>query len=235
MSITYLVELQDIDSQLDDLNGLLGDLPKMVEELNEQESRLISKLKEDKTRLKDINLSLKKSETANSEIQEKINKLTDQLFLVTNNKQYDALTNEIDYFKEQKDENDSHIILSMNEKEILETSMNENETSLEDLKTDLGIRRKKLETALSETSEEKAALEKSREEQISKIDFSTIQIYTKVISARSGVAVVSLSGDACGGCGAALPIQMASEIRAAAVAHTHRCDNCGRFVYSKKN
>ena len=234
MSITHLVELQDIDSRLDDLNGLLGDLPKMVEELNEQESRLISKLKEDKTRLKEINLSLKKSETANSEIQEKINKLTDQLFLVTNNKQYDALTNEIDHFKEQKDENDSHIILSMDEKEILEKSMNENETSLEDLKTDLGFRRKKLETALSETSEEKAALEKSREEQISKIDSSTIQIYTKVISARSGVAVVSLSGDACGGCGAALPIQMASEIRAAA-AHTHRCDNCGRFVYSKKN
>ena len=234
MSITHLVQLQDIDSQLDDLNGLLGDLPKMVEELNEQESRLISKLKEDKTRLKEINLSLKKSETANSEIQEKINKLTDQLFLVTNNKQYDALTNEIDHFKEQKDENDSHIILSMDEKEILEKSINENETSLEDLKTNLGIRRKKLETALSETSEEKDALEKSREEQISKIDSSIIQIYTKVISARSGVAVVSLSGDACGGCGAALPIQMASEIRAAA-AHTHRCDNCGRFVYSKKN
>ena len=234
MSITHLVELQDIDSQLDDLNGLLGDLPKMVEELNEQESRLLSKIEEDKTRLKEINLRLKKSETANSDIQEKINKLTDQLFLVTNNKQYDALTNEIDHFKEQKDENDSHIILSMDEKEILEKSISENETSLEDLKTNLGIRRKKLETALSETSEEKAALEKSREEQISKIDSSTIQIYTKVISARSGVAVVSLSGDACGGCGAALPIQMASEIRAAA-AHTHRCDNCGRFVYSKKN
>ena len=234
MSITHLVELQDIDSQLDDLNGLLGDLPKMVEELNEQESRLLSKIEEDKTRLKEINLSLKKSETANSEIQEKINKLTDQLFLVTNNKQYDALTNEIDHFKEQKDENDSHIILSMDEKEILEKSISENETSLEDLKTNLGIRRKKLETALSETSEEKDALEKSREEQISKIDSSTIQIYKKVISARSGVAVVSLSGDACGGCGAALPIQMASEIRAAA-AHTHRCDNCGRFVYSKKN
>jgi len=234
MSITHLVELQDIDSQLDDLNGLLGDLPKMVEELNEQESRLRSKLEEDKTRLKEINLSLNKSETANSEIQEKINKLTDQLFLVTNNKQYDALTNEIDHLKKQKDENDSHIISFMDENEMLEKSISENETLLEDLKSDLDIRRKKLKTALSETSEEKAALEKSREKQISKIDSSTIQIYTKVISARSGVAVVSLSGDACGGCGAALPIQMASEIRAAA-AYTHRCDNCGRFVYSKKN
>ena len=232
MSITHLVELQDIDSQLDDLNSLLGDLPNMVEELNEQESRLISKLEEDKTRLKEISLNLNKSESGNSEIQEKINKLTDQLFLVTNNKQYDALTNEIDHFKEQKDENDSHIIVSMDEKEILEKSISENENLLEELKTNLGIRRKKLETALSETSEEKAALEKSRKKQISKIDSSTIQIYTKVISARSGIAVVSLSGDSCGGCGAALPIQMASEIRAA---HTHRCDNCGRFVYSKKN
>ena len=232
MSITHLVELQDIDSQLDDLNGLLGDLPKMVEKLNEQESRLISKLEEDKTSLKEINLRLNKSETANSEIQEKINKLTDQLFLVTNNKQYDALTNEIDHLKEQKDENDSHIIVSMDEKEILEKSISENENILENLKSDLDIRRKKLETALSETSEEKAALEKSRVKQISKIDSSTIQIYKKVISARSGIAVVSLSGDSCGGCGAALPIQMASEIRAA---YTHRCDNCGRFVYSKKN
>ena len=119
MLITHLVELQDIDSQLDDLNSLLGDLPNMVEELNEQESRLISKLEKDKIRLKEISLSLNKSETGNSEIQEKINKLTDQLFLVTNNKQYDALTNEIDHLKKQKDENDSHIISSMDEKEIL--------------------------------------------------------------------------------------------------------------------
>ena len=38
MSITRLVELQDIDSQLEDLNSLLGDLPKMVDELNEKEN-----------------------------------------------------------------------------------------------------------------------------------------------------------------------------------------------------
>ena len=94
------------------------------------------------------------------------------------------------------------------------------------------MRRKKLEAALSETADEKAALENSREKQISKIDSNTIQIYSKVISARSGVAVVPLSGDSCGGCGAALPIQMASEIRAG---KTHSCFNCGRFVYSNKN
>ena len=232
MSITNLVELQEIDSQLEDLNSLLGDLPKMVEELNEQESRLLDKIEKNKTRLKKINLNSNKSETANADIQEKINKLTDQLFLVTNNKQYDALTHEIDYLKEQKEEHESHLLSYIEEKEILDKEVSADEKFLEELKTDLDSRRKKLEAALSETAEEKAALEESRENQIVKIDSSTVQIYTKVISARSGVAVVSLSGDSCSGCGAALPIEMASEIRAG---HAHRCDNCGRFVYSKKN
>ena len=232
MSIAHLIELQEIDSQLDDLNSLLGDLPKMVDDLNAQEHSLINRVEEDKKRSKDINLSLNKSETANKTIQGKIDKLTDQLFLVTNNKQYDALTLEIDHLKEKKENHESQILEEIEENEELEKSIDENEKLLTELKSDLDVRRKKLEAALSETADEKAALENSREKQISKIDSNTIQIYSKVISARSGVAVVSLSGDSCGGCGAALPIQMASEIRGG---KSHRCFNCGRFVYSKKN
>ena len=232
MSITHLIELQEIDSQLDDLNSLLGDLPKMVDDLNSQEHSLITKVQEDKKRSKDINLSLNKSETANKTIQGKIDKLTDQLFLVTNNKQYDALTLEIDHLKEKKENHESQILAHIEENEELEKSIDENEKLLTELKSDLDVRRKKLEKALSETADEKAALENSREKQISKIDSGTIQIYSKVISARSGVAVVPLSGDSCGGCGAALPIQMASEIRGG---KTHTCFNCGRFVYGKKN
>ena len=232
MSIAYLIELQEIDSQLDDLNSLLGDLPKMVDDLNAKEGSLITKVQEDKKRSKNINLSLNKSETANKTIQEKIDKLTDQLFLVTNNKQYDALTLEIDHLKEKKENHESQILAHIEENEELEKSIDDNEKLLTELKSDLDVRRKKLETALSETADEKAALENSREKQISKIDSSTIQIYSKVISARSGIAVVPLSGDSCGGCGAALPIQMASEIRGG---KTHTCFNCGRFVYGKKN
>jgi len=232
MSISHLIELQEIDSQLDDLNSFLGDLPKMVDDLNSQEHSLITKVEEDKKRSKDINLSLNKSESANKTIQEKIDKLTDQLFLVTNNKQYDALTVEIDHLKQKKEDYESKIIDHIEENEVLEKSIGENEKLLTELKSDLDVRRKKLEAALSETADEKAALENSRKKQISKIDSNTIKIYSKVISARSGIAVVPLSGDSCGGCGAALPIQMASEIRSG---KTHTCFNCGRFVYSKKN
>ena len=232
MSIAQLVELQDIDSQLEDLNSLLGDLPKMVDELNEKENSLKDRVEADKVTLKEINLNSSKSEKVNSEIQEKINKLTDQLFLVTNNKQYDALTNEIEHLKEQKKENEELLISNLEEKETLEKNINDNEASLEELKTDLDVRRNKLDEALSETADEKAALENSRKKQVTEIDDNTMQVYNKVISARSGIAVVPLSGNSCGGCGAALPLQMVSEIRAGDL---HNCQSCGRFVYNKKN
>ena len=232
MSIARLVELQDIDSQLEDLNSLLGDLPKMVDELNEKENSLKDRVKADKVSLKEINLNNSKSEKVNSDIQEKVNKLTDQLFLVTNNKQYDALTNEIEYLKKQKKENEELLISNLEEKETLEKNINENEASLEELKTDLDVRRNKLDEALSETADEKEALENSRKKQVTEIDDTTMQVYNKVISARSGIAVVPLSGNSCGGCGAALPLQMVSEIRSGDL---HNCQSCGRFVYNKKN
>ena len=232
MSVKYLVELQNIDTQLEDLNSLLGNLPKMVEELNQKENDLLSKIEENKIKLKNINLSSNKSETSNSQIDEKINKLTDQLFLVTNNKQYDALTNEIEHLQEQKSNHETDLLTYIEEKDIIEKQIVDDENLCEELKEDLNNRREKLEKAMSETSEEKEALEKSRSEKVSEIDKNIIQIYTKVISARSGVAVVSLSGDSCGGCGAALPPQKASEVRSG---EPHRCDSCGRFLYSNKN
>ena len=232
MSVKYLVELQNIDTKLEDLNSLLGNLPKMVEELNQKENDLLSKIEENKIKLKNINLSSNKSETSNSQIDEKINKLTDQLFLVTNNKQYDALTNEIEHLQDQKSNHETDLLTYIEEKDILEKQIVDDEKLCEELKEDLNNRRGKLEKAMSETAEEKEALEKSRSEKVSEIDQNIIQIYTKVISARSGVAVVSLSGDSCGGCGAALPPQKASEVRSG---EPHRCDNCGRFLYSIKN
>ena len=232
MSVKYLVELQDIDTQLEDLNSLLGNLPKMVEELNKKENDLLGRIEENKIKLKNINLNTNKSETSNSQIDEKINKLTDQLFLVTNNKQYDALTNEIEHLQDQKSNHETDLLTYIEEKDIIEKEIDDDEKLCEELKEDLNNRRVKLEKAMSETAEEKEALEKSRNKKVSEIDENMFQIYTKVISARSGVAVVSLSGDSCGGCGAALPPQKASEVRSG---EPHRCDSCGRFLYSKKN
>ena len=180
MPIKYLVELQNIDTKLEDLNNLLGNLPKMVEELNQKENDLLNKIEENKIKLKNINLNSNKSETSNSQINEKIDKLTDQLFLVTNNKQYDALTNEIEHLQDQKSNHETDLLSYIEEKDIIEKEIVDDEKLCEELKEDLNNRREKLEKAMSETADEKKALEILRSQKVSEIDTNTIQIYTKV-------------------------------------------------------
>ncbi len=233
MTMEKLIELQDIDSKLRDLNELLGDLPSKVDELNQQEESIKKSLEEKKERLKVIEVESHKSEVRTAEINDKVNKLKDQLFLVTNNKQYDAIMHEIDHLKEERTTLDSESLAILEEKESLTESVENMDKELGDLSDDLIVRREKLEVAISESAVEKSSLEAQRNEQISGIDDSTFSVYNRVSEARDGLAVVNLSGYACGGCGAKVPMQKVTEIRANTA--THRCDVCGRFLYSENN
>ncbi len=228
-----LIELQNIDIKLRDLNDLLGDLPSKVEELNLKEDQLKKSLITKKERQKEIEVEVNKMEVKVKGIDEKINKLKDQLFLVTNNKQYDALMNEVDHLKNEKSSFETDILKNLEEKEFLNESVNSIESNLTDLTEDLSDRRGKLENAISVSADEKSSLENRRSKQIKNLEPSTIATYEKVMGARGGLAVVNLSGTSCGGCGATIPMQIITEIRAKI--KIHRCDVCGRFLYSKKS
>ena len=231
--IHKLVELQTIDTKLKDINDLLGDLPSRVKELDQQEDTIKANLEKDQTRLKELEVKLHRAEVRIAEINDKINKYKDQLFLVTNNKQYDALMHEIDHLKEERVSNESESLSFMEEKETLINSINEMAAELEILTQDLSSRKEKLESAISESADEKSNLEQNRAEQVNQIDAKFISEYDRVLAARDGLAVVNLSGGACGGCGAYIPAQIVTEIRGNIV--MHRCDVCGRFLYSENN
>jgi predicted nucleic acid-binding Zn-ribbon protein len=227
-----LIELQNIDTKLRDLNDLLGDLPSKVEELNTQEEDLQTSIVTKKERLKKIGVETHKLEVKNSGFDDKIGKLKDQLFLVTNNKQYDALMNEIDHLKTEKSSFETDILNFLEETESLNDSLTSIESTLGDLTEDLSIRRGKLEHAISESANEKTSLESKRKKELSGIEDTIISQYEKIMGARDGLAVVSLSGTSCGGCGATVPMQKITEIRAKI--QIHRCDVCARFLYSEK-
>ena len=231
--IHKLVELQTIDAKLKDINDLLGDLPSRVKELDQQEDTIKANLEKSQIRLKELEVKLHRTEVRIAEINDKINKYKDQLFLVTNNKQYDALMHEIDHLKEERVSNESESLSFMEEKETLINSVNEMAAELEILTHDLSSRKEKLESAISESADEKSNLEQNRVEQVSQIDAKFISEYDRVLAARDGLAVVNLSGGACGGCGAYIPAQIVAEIRGNIV--LHRCDVCGRFLYSENN
>jgi predicted nucleic acid-binding Zn-ribbon protein len=228
----HLVELQGIDTKLKDLNDLLGDLPSKVEGLNEQEESINNSLKNNKKRLKELEVELHKGEVFISQLDDKVNTLKDQLFLVTNNKQYDALMKEVDHIKNKKSDFENQAIEYLEEKENLMNSVETMEAELEDLSNDLSKRRVKLETAILNSADEKSVLEKKRQDKIDKIDLNTISVYDKVMGARGGLAVVQLEGSGCGGCGSHIPPQTIAEVRAGE--GTHRCDICGRFLYNQE-
>ena len=227
-----LIELQGIDTKLKDINDLLGDLPSKVEGLNQQEESMKTSLNENKSRLKELEVEMHKREVDIAQIDEKVNKLKDQLFLVTNNKQYDALMTEIDHFKDKKSTFESEVIELLDEKEQLTGSIGTLESELGDLTDDLQQRRGKLESAISDSADEKLSLEKQRKERIDKIDINIVSAYNKVMGARGGLAVVPIVGSGCGGCGAHIPPQTITEVRAGSA--IHRCDMCGRFLYNEE-
>ena len=227
-----LIELQGIDTKLRDLNDLLGDLPSKVEELDQQEETIKNSLVEQKDRLKELEVEMHKRDVSIAQINDKINKFKDQLFLVTNNKQYDALMLEIDHLKEQRGTNETESIAFLEEKETLTESVESMESELGELSQNLRVRKEKLETAISQSAEEKTSLEQQRTEQVHGIDLNIVSVYDRIMKARDGLAVVHLSNSACGGCGAHIPAQTITEVRAKIV--MHRCDVCGRFLYNQE-
>ena len=227
-----LVRLQDIDTKLKDLYDLLGDLPSKVEELDTKEQSIKNELDENKQNLKILGIEINKKEIDLSDSSIKIDKLKDQLYLVTNNKQYDALMVEIDHLKDQKSSFETDSIKLMEEQEKTIENIKNMESNLEALSKDLVERRKKLKLAISDSADQKSDLENMRAKELEEIDNNILSVYDNVFQARDGIAVVPLVGSGCGGCGAHVPPQKVTEIRAKS--GIHRCDMCGRFLYQEK-
>jgi len=232
IEVSQLVELQAVDTQLQDLNELLGDLPKKVDKLRQEEESLINAVDKGKNRLKEIKLALNKAEHRMAEIKQKIDKLKDQLSLVTSNKQYDALTQEIEYLKQEMDEVELEDLELEEEKETLQNDLQEKEENLESLSENLSTRRGRLEDLIAESADKKSELEKVREEKSIHIDPSLLGRYMRIRDARDGLAVVTLDGNSCSGCGFVVPTQSVSFIRKKTL--LYNCDICSRFLYFDK-
>jgi len=231
--IDTLIELQHIDTQLLEIKELLGDLPKKVEELKNEETRLKSELETDRARHMEIDLKVSKTDLNLADIQGKIDGLKEQLFKVANNRQFDALTHEIDHLKAGRDTLETEDLVLLEEKDVLDEKIKTEEVGLASLSGELGTKLASLEKQLTESAKEKASLENERLEKIKDIDDTTLRRYNRILEARDGVAVVPLQGTACSGCGNSLTLQVAAEIKAKQTVHA--CVICSRIVFYDKN
>ena len=225
-----LYELQMLDDQLDELEELRGDLPHAVEDLEMRIKTLKDETEEKEAKRKD---SLEKREENEEEI-EKLKtsqkKFKSQLYQVRNNKEYDALTKEIDHSEEiinkLEAENDALADVSKG----LATDIEAVAPMLDELNAELKVKEAELKEIIKANEKEESKLKEQRKkivEETKKPDYSA---YMRIRKAKKGKAVVTIRRSACSGCHNIVPSQRQLEIR-----RNNRlffCEYCGRILVS---
>ena len=230
--LRLLYALQRVDSNLDELRDLKGDLPAVVRRLQES----IKDREQLRTELeKTVKLSLVSRDEADSEIlglKEKIEKYKTQQFEVKSNRQYDALGKEIDYSQER-------ITKLTRELEQLETKASVAKADaitigpdLEQLEADLKEKNAELALVDKEHEEEDLKLRHEREKIVARIQKNDLQMYERIRKAKGGIAIVPVKRNSCGGCYNRVPPQRVLELRKNS--HMTACERCGRILVSEE-
>jgi predicted nucleic acid-binding Zn-ribbon protein len=227
-----LYELQLIDDQLDELEELRGDLPNAVNELQ-------SRIKELKEQIVVKENEQKNSKTKRIDNEDEIEKLKanqkkfkSQLYQVRNNKEYDALTKEIDHTEEHIKKLDVENIALEELIQKLKAEIQEITPQLETLKGDLKVKESELKEIVKSNEKEEAKLKQKRSEVESKVKKPDYNIYMRIRKAKGGKAVSTIKRTACSGCHNVVPPQRQLEIRQNR--RLYNCEYCGRILVSSE-
>ena len=230
--LQHLYELQRIDTEIDKIRTLRGELPLEVQDLEDEIAGLETRLENLKNEISEADKSVtaKKHEIAKSE--ELIKKYSDQLDNVRNNREYDALTKEVEFQKLEIELQNKRIREAQKTKAEKEVSLEASSKQYEEKKTDLDAKKAELDDIIAETHKDEESLMQKSEELSQNIEERLLTAYRKIRSnARNGLAVVTVDRDACGGCFNKIPPQRQLDIRSRKKIIV--CEYCGRILIDK--
>lgn len=224
-----LFSLQLVDTEIDKIRTLRGELPLEVQDLEDEVAGLETRINNLKTETAELEKAIV---TKNSEIaasQALIKKYEEQQNNVRNNREYDSLSKEIEF---------QTLEIELCNKKIKEFSaqvadkkevMNEAQTSLEERTHDLESKKSELDDITRETQKEEEVLDKKSQDLQTRIEDRLLTAYKRIrTNARNGLAVVSVQRDACGGCFNQIPPQRQLDIKSRKKIIV--CEYCGRIL-----
>jgi hypothetical protein len=227
--INSLIQLQEIDSQLMDLEELQGDLPSKVEDLSSRLEEFSFSIHSAKARITEIDSEIRQLEGHESDRRTKVVKLKDQLYLVKTNREYDALMSEIDHLEEEIDTEENRELDLMQEKEQLEEQLKFDESQIGELEIELKTQAGELEKRVASSKEQETLLFQEREKIIPTINSRFMSIYDRIRQAKNGIAVVPIVDHNCGGCHLRITSQHEAEIRNGE--GVYQCSSCRRILH----
>ncbi|TJZ62173.1 hypothetical protein FAZ15_06595 [Sphingobacterium olei] len=228
-----LWSLQTIHTKIDKIRQVRGELPIEVADLEDEIAGLETRLEKIRVDLDDLEDSIVKRKNMIKDAQSAIKKYEGQLNEVKNNREYDAISKEIEI---------QGLEIQVCEKRIKEAEFEiknktegyeKTENNLNFNKAELEVKQKELETITSETQIEEDTLLKKAEDATTNNEERLLKVYNKLRNSyRNGLAVVSIERDSCSGCHNKIPPQLQSEIRQRKKIII--CEHCGRILVDEE-
>jgi predicted nucleic acid-binding Zn-ribbon protein len=224
-----LYKIQNIDSNLDKLSAVKGDLPLEVADLEDEIEGLNTRLVKINDNIAELNTEIDNNINFIKDKEKTILRYKEQLNDVRNNREFEALSKEIEIMEleimsMEKSNKEAKELISQKEEGLSGTK-----SQMEVRQKDLDFKKDELKVIITETEQEEDKLREERAAAFEKIDERFQIAYTRVRgSVRNGIAVAPILRGSCGGCFASIPPQRQSDIR------QHMkiidCENCGRII-----
>ena len=227
--IMALYELQKIDSKIDGINKVKGELPLEVQDLEDEMAGMKTRIEHINAEIEELNSLTKQRKREVDQAKIMIGNYKEQQNNVRNNREYDAISKEIEY---------QELEIELAEKRLKEYAggikakklqLEEAENQMKEREADLAAKKAELEGIEAETAplvEEYGVQEAQAKE---KIDERLLAAYERIRrNVRNGLAVVTVKRDACGGCFNRIPPQRQVEIRQGKKIII--CEYCGRIL-----
>ncbi len=224
-----LYSLQQLDSQVDKIRIIRGELPLEVQDLEDEIAGLETRVENYIQETVEVEKSITEKKTFIKDCLALIKKYEDQQMNVRNNREYDSLTKEIEFQNLEIQLAEKRIKEFLLSFDIKKEEIDRFQKLLADRKNDLDIKKNELDDIIAETEKEEQDLITNTEKNRKFIEERLLTAYTRIRkNARNGLAVVQIERDACGGCFNKIPPQHQLDIR------MHKkiivCEYCGRIL-----
>ena len=227
--IMALYELQKIDSQIDEINKIKGELPLEVQDLEDELAGLNTRVENINAEIEELNSLTRQRKREVDQAKIMIANYKEQQNNVRNNREFDSLTKEIEY---------QELEIELAEKRLKEYSasikakkaiIEQTNADLEERTIDYKAKKEELDSIEAETAQQVADLTAKAEKAKEPIDERLLVAYNRIRkNVHNGLAVVTVTRDACGGCFNRIPPQRQVDIRQGKKLIV--CEYCGRIL-----
>lgn len=227
--LVSVLTLQKIDSKIDEINKLRGELPMEVKDLEDEIAGLNTRIRNIDNEIEAIHEDIVRKQNAQAEAKDLLKKYEKQQNNVKNSREFEAINKEIELQeleikaceKKIKDANVEKL-----EQEEAKAKINAVIAEKEEV---LNLKQSELQKIIAETEKEESALIEKREKAKLDVEPRLLNSYLKIRSSyRNGLAVVPVERDSCGGCFNVIPPQRQSDIRLRKKMIV--CEHCGRIM-----